>query len=238
VSSLIAVYYTSRAFSQWPYNASAGMRIEILAALLAAVPAAGQTILTEVVGESEFTFQRLAKRARAKLLEAASEPLVRYTMFASEPSPLFLTQSPVESFAGWLASWKSAAKVRWRVAEAVAIGPDAVLRIRMGRSMSRIVLRGRDPLFVAAGGRRCEILHVASRAPGSAAVYLRGPGPLPCEAVYRSLRQSIPLKLSVRMRTDPWFLNDPDFPPYCFFQISEPPTRDAVAAGVQTSCGQ
>jgi hypothetical protein len=212
------------------------MKRVLLIAALSAGSAAAQAILTETIGTEDFSFPRLAKLARARL-DARSEPVVRLTMFAVEPPPFFLTQSSLEGFGAWLAAWKSASKVRWRVAEAIAIGGDASLRIRMGRSISRLVLKGKDPLQVTVEGRRYEILNVSSATPGTLAIYARGLRPLPCEALLRQLRERIPLRLTVHLRTDHWFLRDPGFPPYYWFAAPETPTPEAVAAGAQASCG-
>jgi hypothetical protein len=210
------------------------MRALGMAAVLAAWPAWGQAVLTEVVGEDSFNMPGLARICKSKLPVKPGQWL-RLTIFASEPSPYYLQQSALESWASWLKAWRSAARVRWRVAEMTAIGNDAVLRIRVVRSASRATLSGRDPLVLDIGGRRYDILHISGAA--RATVYVRGPKPLPCEEIHRVLRRKLDGPVTVKVRTDPWFVRDPGFPAFYWFYSGEPPSREAVEAAQQAVCG-
>jgi hypothetical protein len=194
----------------------------------------GQTVRNEVIGEDEFRLQRLAALCRSRLPVRSGE-WMRVTFFTAEPSPYFLQQSSAESFATWLKAWRSAARVPWRVAEMTAVGGDAVLRIRAGRSSTRVVIAGRDPLQVEVRGRRYEILHISGSS--RATLYVRGPQPLACGDLYRVLRPRFGTPITIKLRTDPWFVRDPGFPPFYWFQSSLPPTREAIESAPQATCG-
>jgi hypothetical protein len=203
-------------------------------AVLAAWPAWAQTATTEVVGEEAFNLPRLAKIARTHLPVKRGE-WMRLTLFATEPSPFFLQQSSAESWAAWYKAWRSAASIRWRVAEMIAIGDDAVLRIRAGRATSRVVVGGRDPLLIEVSGRRYEILHISGAK--RTTVYMRGPQPFPCDDLHRILRGRIDSPVIVKVRSDPWFVADPGFPAFYWFQSLAPPSKEGVESAPQSTCG-
>lgn len=122
----------------------------------------------------------------------------------------------------WRGFYDSQSQLPNEIAEMVAIGKNAVLRMRdaSGR-VTRRVLAGRDPLLIGLQGTRFEIVHLAFSPARPyifqrASVYVRTAEPLetaPGLELLGILRPVFPdLEVSVYIRNDAWFIHEAGYP--------------------------
>lgn len=140
------------------------------------------------------------------------------------------------------------------LAETIAIGGSAVLRWRgPGNEFGRVVLAGKDPLWIRAAGSLFEIIHFASirqrpklRDPPDEEYlvdyYLRTRDKLEkrkAEAVTRALIERVGLRqIGVHIAHDLWFIDDPFFPSiYRFEPLGLFPTPEEFRLRVGAYCG-
>jgi hypothetical protein len=134
----------------------------------------------------------------------------------------------------------------------IRMGDDAVLQSYDAGHFSEDVTSGTNPTLMRIAGVNFRMLEVritpAVRLPNSRAirptmiaVYLQGT-PLPPVSVARSLSQDIARRISVSslfvdIRSDTWFIDDPDFPIWCpFAPPSRPPDTAHYLYGAQVFC--
>ncbi len=140
------------------------------------------------------------------------------------------------------------------LAETIAIGNSAVLRWRgPGNEFRRVVLAGKDPLWIRAAGSLFEIVHFASspmrpelRDPPNEKYlvdyYLRTRNKLDrrtAEVVTRALIERVGLRqIGVHIAHDLWFVEDPLFPSlYRFEPLGPFPTPEEYRLRLSAYCG-
>lgn len=134
----------------------------------------------------------------------------------------------------------------------VSIGGNTVIQKTDGLTISRPVMRGKDPTLFSAGEIQCELLEVyfnrlprAVRADGHNPVLLHvylKTTPLPkvqqAEEVTRLIQQMLGhTDAFINMRADTWFLEDERFPVwYPFAPARKPPTYEEYKSRGETFC--
>jgi hypothetical protein len=186
---------------------------------------------------AEFDMTRLIAASTAHL-EAAEARFVTLRFYVGKP-PLYILSLPTHySFESWAWVNQQASRVHWRVADLTAINGDAVLRIRDGSTLNRVVLSGRDPLTYTVSGIEFEILQFSFHNQESTTAYVRAKSALTiegCEELYRRLKRRVPVPFDLRVREDIWFV-EAGFPPYFWFQRGGVPTKSEQANAPSVSC--
>jgi hypothetical protein len=187
----------------------------------------------EIAGE-DFTRERLIARCQ-EFLKTSNAIFAHLTLVHSGgKTPLFLQFSDIR-YEAWLSYNKRALSSPMRVAEMTSIHGNAVLRVRDGLSIWRIVLSGKDPLMYHYSGTTFEILHLVqtSFTISPLRAYVRSSGRLRVENVngfYAELLSLLATKVYVDIRKDPWFFEALTFPQSYFYDLTIPPDNFAAVA--------
>jgi hypothetical protein len=167
-----------------------------------------------------------------------SNPLLTNVIFLGDGKGMPLIKGTGASFDAWLGIYRQASESRRDFAEMIAIGEDCVLRIHHSNGIiSRQVIRGVDPLFLAINQDKFELLHFQfSFTPesqvGHVAIYLRALGAVQeseGQTALRALRKRLGgISVSIAIRSDGWFVYQAGYPYLNLFnQDSDPPTQES-----------
>lgn len=140
----------------------------------------------------------------------------------------------------------------FRMMRLFSVDKNSVVQTVNGPRISRVILSGADPTLFEAGGRHCEILEVYfrrlprpvrpdGRNPILVNMYVttdRLPTDHEAEAITRTLQNLIHHQfVSAHIRSDRWFLEDPQFPLWYPFSSSvNPPTYQQFASAGEMYC--
>jgi hypothetical protein len=190
------------------------------------------------ISEGAFTLEHLEELAQIELTRAPRVSLTSLTMIGSQAG-FPLPKPDHYGFQTWLNIYNIKSEPN-EIAEMVAIGQDAVLRVsdRNGTLTERI-LSGKNPLRIAVEGRDFQIVYVATDIPVGKYVryredirfFIRTVSPLRVdteEELFRMLQVVLPnVRVIMNVQNDGLFIDSPDYPflnP--FVRIERPPTRE------------
>jgi len=187
-----------------------------------------------IVPAKEFTLSALTKRS-SRLMLAKRYDLRFVWFFASKNDFLTFFDSPVAThmtYGLWRRGYETATSRRYPVGALVAIRDSAVVLLRNQDRVSRRVIRGTDPTVVNIEGGSFFISYFY-KVPANKPIltlYAWTSSPLTAELGERflaALSASVPFgALSVRVRNDPWFVDDPVHPFFNpFYPGFAPPTE-------------
>ena len=195
-----------------------------------------------VVDPIHFNETSLTAICRTVLKDQRHRKLVRFRVFTDKRHATPVPRFTDLGFGQWQHWYKILEQEHWRIAELMACDGKAVLRIRDGDIISRLLLEGdKDPLFWEIDDSTFEILHLSIPIFSSTAidVFARSPGHVSKEQVRElllTLRERIhPRVDSLRVRGDHWFILDLRFPVYYWFEKPRPPTRSELRSSPRTT---
>ena len=224
-----------------------------------AISCAGDTVLREVnragmrqksvaMDAGSFTLAHVERFSRAELASKPRLNFIQLVMYGDKggaplPKPSHLT------YEHWRGLHDSLGRSPNEIAEMVAIGNDAVLRMREANgNIRRRVLTGKDPLRIEIDGAHFEIVYVAFTAPSAsilqrADVYVKTESELKVEAGLGLLGKLQPvfpdLELFLAIRNDAWFIYEPSYPfSNPFVEERNPPTAEECAKTRTLKCGR
>lgn len=235
------------------------MRSLLLVVLFSVMSAdAQQVILDESYGTAvhraillpreEFSRKKAEALSRSFLKAQPDALLVKYQIATEKYQAYLVPKSPMATFEGWLRRFQRLNSLDWCMAEMLSIAGSAVVRFRGETGETeRIILKGNDPLLLEIGPARYEILHVdLARGPSgylaNVRVFVRAskkPDVRAGEEVVRMLAQQLPFqRMTVNLRSDPWFATDDGFPDYHpFSHERQPPTESEYNSSPTVYCG-
>lgn len=188
-----------------------------------------------LVARQHFTVANIEKIAWRFLRETGDLKCIRLQVYTDAADANPLPKPAHQDYEGWLTWFTRHSEKAWNLAELVAISGSAVLRIRNSTGVRRLTLRGTDPLVLTFGADRVEILHFGFEpiaVPGyvtdrGITVYARTKWHLTPhlgENVIRELRKRLPqADISLYLRNDHWFVEEPYFPTYYPFELGITP---------------
>jgi len=214
---------------------------------------------TIIVPEDELDVPKLEQAVRGFMTTADRRSVVVLSMFTDGQDAAMSAAAARDSYREWRVYYEKASARPLRTAQAIAIGGDWVLRVRLadGRVDKRI-LAGRDPLRFESGGAVFHILAIQPRAATgfdpcdsetslSPVVYLETDAALTsslCQtATGRLARLLGTTKLLASFRNDHWFVSFGGFPVVYPFSVKQAPPSEAAyynsyAFTCRLSCGQ
>ncbi len=181
-----------------------------------------------LVSRGDFQDARLVEVCR-QALNSSKAPLIRLVILTEENSKFDLWLMSHETFEPWVRNYKGGLTTPMQAAEMIAVRGNAVLRIRDGLALRRLVVSGEDPLVIESEGSRFELLHLYfSWLPAySLRVFARCDGTLTLSnsrTLYGILAKAFAAPPStLAVRKDRWF-DDGAFPVRFWFDLSEPPS--------------
>jgi hypothetical protein len=234
--------------------------------LLLSVPSSSQTVaLDQIVGPVtervitvspvEFNQELIASECNRFLREPRS-PLSKLILASSQTDALSMRSGKHihEVYQSWYPSFVDQSRSAGPVAELIVFGSNATLRVQdRSRQITRSVLRGHDALTIDLGGTPFELLdfhsaHLAHPVEGVAPeglvvdLYFRTSDKLSlgkAKVLTSRMVDRIGIRhgVSVYVRNDTWFIEDPSFPVYYRFSPYEHvPTREEYQTGPQIIC--
>jgi hypothetical protein len=237
--------------------------VRLIALLLGITPAlicaVGETILWEdlrpgmllkaVVSEAgAFDQVNLSALCRRVLKQHGQRGFIQLQVFQDKRDAHPLPKPDHLLYNGWRRGHDDVAMSLKPVAEMIAIGRSAILRLRDQHGVvSETVLSGKNPLVFESRGSRFEVLHFAFGRPGlhsleRADVYARTDHPLDPEAglgLLHTFQAMFPdMAVSVFVRNDAWFIYEQSFPFFYPFGEGMEPSSDEAFIGTHTlRCG-
>jgi hypothetical protein len=194
--------------------------------------------ITVPVGE--FSRERIIKMSRETLLAKPTDTVLYLTIMSADFPRFLFHQTSHERYERLFRTLDEYKHRRLQIAELASFGQDAVLRIRDGNTVERIVLAGRDPLIYEAGSERCEILYFRLHTVSSlASVYARCVAGLTVDTVnglYEQIKRRVPVHCMLQVRTDSWFLSL-YYPVMYWYDVELPPAPDALIKAPTVICG-
>ena len=178
-----------------------------------------------LVPKAQFQESELVRLSREYLARHTERKAVKLFMATDEGAVKWAFQSAGERhyihfvLRYFEPGWRS-----WGMAEAIRLGPNAVLRIRYpDGKLGRLVLQGTDPLRPVGGAGRFEVLYVSFAPPEEpkmppipAVFFVMTEEPLSpavCERIAGELKASTGLvRADVATRNDHWFITSPKMP--------------------------
>lgn len=207
-----------------------------------------------IVPPESFTLPQLRSLAQEFLgMAAARHDLAALSVFTDVHDAAMATTANRDSYKQWRLYYDAALSRQIRTADVVAIGDNAVLRVREahGRVVQQII-SGTNPLVFEVDGTAVEILVVRFRRgtrfdqcdPGTALspiVYAKASNPLStrlCKAAAARVAGLLKeRKLFIMFRPDQWFISSGSFPvPYPFAKDEPPPSEEAYNRTITLSC--
>jgi hypothetical protein len=210
---------------------------------------------TVIVPPEDFTLPQIERRTRDFINRAMrGRGLVVFSVYTDVQDAAMAMTATRGSYRQWKLYYDAVSSRPLRAAEAIAIGEDAVLRVRQADgTVLRQVLAGKDPLQFKIDGAAFEILIVQPRVgtrfdrcePGpsvSPLVEAKTNVPLSASLCIRAAARVAELlktrKLFVGFRNDHWFISSADFPVrYPFSAEEPPPSEEEYYRTVTFSCG-
>lgn len=176
-----------------------------------------------VVPEERFTEGELLRLARKVLQGQTQQKLVRVFLATTDEAvseALTMSAQGERTYITFAVQYFRPGWASWGMAEAIRIGPDAILRVRYpDERRTRIILRGGDALLLSDGS---EVIHVyvppsATPPPQPPPVFFirtsHSLSEATCNRIVAELRaRSGLLEADVRVRNDRWFITDPEMP--------------------------
>lgn len=200
--------------------------------LLMSMTANAQTVVGEIsrtgmiqkavgVPSRTFTESHLESLCRTELRRRPRPNFISLHMYGANGAAPLPQPAHGRTYGYWRSIYDQARRSN-EIAEMIAIGDNAVLRMRDANgNVTRRVLAGRDPLQIEVQGVHFEIVYFTFSVPKpyifqSASIYVRTAAPLervPSRELLSSLRPVFPdLGVSVHIRNDAWFINEPGYP--------------------------
>jgi hypothetical protein len=194
-----------------------------------------------LISPEELNEERLIAICRRELANS-SFPLSKVVILTDSRQRFDLLERTHMPFDIWQRRAETAAVNSIYAAELIAIRGNAVLRVRDGLRIRRIVIVGSDPLVYGSADAPVEILHIAiAKRVTPIQVFMKSKRMLPHAAAV-GLGSELERKLSARVylviRTDPWFFLEPGFPSPYWFNTSVPPALPVIAASASISCSR
>lgn len=203
------------------------------------------------VSGTVFDEQFVVKRCREFLAANGDKRLIRYTLVPDEKAATigWLGCDHCEPYPFWRMQYDAIAKEVFPIGEMSVLHGNAVVRFRgMNGSVSQTVLAGSNPLPVALGAFRGEIVHVGMsgrmKTPRtlSLELYIAGHGEITSRAGSTyiadfSRRMEVGYS-SVEIRSDPWFINEIWRPWFPLFEEHRgaPPSEQEFSASKTLRC--
>jgi len=199
-----------------------------------------------LLSRESFTTANLLRLGRAEL--GARRTTFTQVIFYGDGAGAPLPKPSHITYDHWRELYESQANFPNEIAEMIAIGKNAVLRVHeaTGR-VSRNVIAGKDPLQLESGHDNIELLYFGFTTQSSyiaqrVDVYARTAAPLTAERgveLLRSMETVFPYwEVSLFVQRDPWFVSEPSYP---FFNPFVPrlnlPTPEEYQATKTLRCG-
>ncbi len=195
---------------------------------------------TRILSDIEFKEEVLVRMAKEAL--AVHRPFM-YRLILSTSVDRFIDWSAVDrewSFEFWRSKCERAIKEPRRIAELLAIGGDAVLRIRDGMRYQEIILSGSSPLEVKIRGGSVRIMHVDLFAEQKIARFYMHFPPTIEKSIVESMFSDLVTRIkgwSIRLIGTPtgWFPNEGQSAS-CHWESHLPPSNRAAAVPGSIEC--
>ncbi len=235
------------------------MRSLLLAVLFSGMSAEAQQVISDesystavhraiLLPREEFSRTKAEALSLSFLKAHADALLVKYQIATEKYQAYPVPKSPMATFESWLRGFQRLKALDWCMAETLSIAGSAVMRFRGEKGeIERIILKGHDPLLLQIGAASYEILHVdLARGPSgylaNVRVFVRAskkPDVREGEEVVKMLARQLPFhRMTVNLRSDPWFATDNGFPDYHpFSHEGQPPTEEEYNSSPTVYCG-